>query len=375
MSILTRGCSASAVCARSRRRAPPCGSGSGWRRRRPAGADCVAAPGVAGAVVRRARRGGAGGRRMQVLEQRTESRSGCRPRARSRAEGCAVPSRAWLAGADVPGSASAVAGARARNRIVAAAAPGMAAQQPAQRETETVQRSVPLDRFGRVIRAARQKAAGRRQQRRQQAAGRRGSPARNARPSGAPRGYARDVISPLLAARSAGAAPSALSCRPAAAPPRDRRRVRIGPLAGAGAGDQHIIGPRPPARGSTSAAAARNRRFARLRDHRIADLAARGEADPIRPLVRPLSVAAPPAAPTPAHRPARGVRRRHEENRRGSSALQARCLDRRSRRRAGGRIRRLRRTGACGPSPGARRAPGDRPEWPSAHESRGGACG
>ena len=55
-----------------------------------------------------------------------------------------------------------------RNRVVAAAAPGVAAHQPFQGENDTAQRAVLGDRFLRVMRAARLEAAGRQQQRRDQ---------------------------------------------------------------------------------------------------------------------------------------------------------------------------------------------------------------
>src|SRR5438067_8550716 len=53
-----------------------------------------------------------------------------------------------------------------RNGVVAAAAPRMATQQPAQGEAEAAQRAVPFDGFGSVVRAARIITTGGRQDRR-----------------------------------------------------------------------------------------------------------------------------------------------------------------------------------------------------------------
>src|SRR6202023_585704 len=55
-----------------------------------------------------------------------------------------------------------------RDGVVAAAAPRMAAQQAARGEPQTAPRAVPLDGFGRVMRAARIIPAGGRQDRRDQ---------------------------------------------------------------------------------------------------------------------------------------------------------------------------------------------------------------
>ena len=318
--IFTRGCSASAC---SRVAAAGAGGAPGAAGA-PGGAGAVAGrsgagAGVAGAVWRRCRRR----RRCRVefLEQELKADQNA-DREHDREQEIAL----FHCGLRTAGSAARVDAAPGRSRCrprdgsaAAGAAPARAAPRP-----------VPLDRFGRIVRAARIKAAGGRQERRRQQLigadqrlgspdparrpGRRHAPSRLLEPAGA----AVSLISTLLVAGAAGA--SARAGLPLDLPQAAREigdQVGIAPLAGAGPGDQHIIGPRPAVRANTSAAAARSRRLARLRTTALPTL--RLAVKPTRTTRRRRSSGGRGAAcKQDRGAPPGGGRRLHGENRRGS---------------------------------------------------------
>src|SRR3984893_14478735 len=95
-------------------------------------------------------------------QRQTEKRSVSRPRARSRAGGYAVPS-----GLNDRRPAAAIGAAGFGHRIIAAAAPGVAAGEPPRREANTDNGTVPPYRFDRIVRAARQIPTGGREERRE----------------------------------------------------------------------------------------------------------------------------------------------------------------------------------------------------------------
>ena len=226
-----------------------------------------------------------------------------------------------------------------RDRVVAAAAPGMAAQQAPSGQQRAAPRSVHADRFGRIVRAARVIAARRREEPARSAAGRRGSlPAASDPATGpAPPLRINSILLDALRSRSAAqlAAGRQARCRPGwllrpacrstcrSADAEIAEQVRIAPLSGAGSGDQDIIGPGPPVARQNLGRGRAQPPLRPVANDRVADLAARRKADPHSAPHRPRTGTSPLATSRPG-RTARRPAPRHGENRRGSLVLQGR---------------------------------------------------
>ena len=185
-----------------------------------------------------------------------------------------------------------------RHRVVTAAAPRMAAQQPPSRQQRAAPRPMPLDRFRRVVRATRVITARRRECRRyQQLVGADRSPQHQTQHAGRsavthhldpPRpGPAGAAAAPLAAGRPAARGPSPgwafrsacrVTCRSADA--KSRKQLHIAPLPGAGSGDQDVIGPGPPVARQNFGRGSAQAPLRPVANDRIADLAARRKTDP-----------------------------------------------------------------------------------------------
>jgi hypothetical protein len=155
---------------------------------------------------------------------------------------------------------------------------------------------------------------------------------------------------------------------------------RVGTLAGRGAGDDHVIRSRPALARQYCGGDRPQPPLCPVADHRIADLAARGEADPDRLAAicfnrprRRLQDKAGPYCPATSCGDTKKIGACLEPCKAGCRARHRKAPIRHAARRRRGR--KIRPTGVCDPSRAALPAPGGPQGWPCAHENRGGACG